>query len=216
MKKTLTRIICLSLLVSSIGCADAGKTPSGESPVDVSKTAIENVVDVLYQVFGVELDASEFCCENRGGELDLVYTGNEDAPSYYGYTDSRTGSVKHIGRHYDETALTQAQIEEAGDYSAISMAGDWDQIAAQEEAIVTACTPVAIELIERVLANGRTVLETQVSFVGTDSVMEPCAEAGISVRMSEGECYTVTVLWPQLEAYELSFYPEGWESCIGG
>lgn len=219
MKKTLALIICLSLLALSIGCAAAGRAPSGESPKDVSKMAVENIVSTIQQVFGEEMDLSEFSYAKGDEDSDFVYAGKKERPSYYGYTDPDTGAVQHISKNYSAANLTEEQREEAGGYAAMLMAGDLGQGATRNEVnetIVNACTPVAIELIERTFANGRTVKETRTGFVMTDSVLDPCFTTGILLRMSKGECYTVTVLWPQLEVVEVSFYPKGWRSCLRG
>lgn len=197
-----------------------GNIPSDESSAaGVSHVAIQNVVLAVHRVFGEELDASQIMYTERSESNGFVYAGSIDAPSYYGYTAQDTGAVKHVAKHFEATALTKEQKPEADTYIAMLQAGDNAEhamSAEQREAIVTACTPIVTELIEREFANGRTVLESQNSYIWTDSEMESRLQVGTSVHMSEGECYTVTVVWPHLKITEFSFYPDGWDACIQG
>lgn len=215
MKKIWRLIVCLVLLISIGGCAGGAE----ESIGNVSQTALQNVSHAIFQVFGEEVDVSQLQYADRDGDFDLVYLGSEDNPSHYGYTERGTGAVVHVAKTFKAT-LTAEQQEEAAAYCAMLQADDADLHAKSseqvEDKIATACAPVVTALVTGEFANGRTVLEWQYSFITTDNIIEPCMHVGICVHMSEGECYTVTVAWPQLEIIAFSFYPDGWESCVLG
>ena len=215
MKRLLIFIICAFLLILITGCLGTKKELSTEYVADISQIAIGNTFDVIQQVFGENVEISKFTYEKKSDDFDIVYVDGKDNPTYYAYTDHITGTVEHVAKGYDAFTLSSEQKQIAEDYNIKLQEGDF-KLSDQRDSIVNTCTPIAIELVEREFANGRTVLETQNGFIMTDSEIEPTQRVGISLHMSEGDCYTITIIWPQLEVVEFSFYPQGWHSCVQG
>ena len=112
--------------------------------------------------------------------------------------------------NYDMLTLTDEQRQAAETYGTTTTDG------ADVRQLTDDCAPLAKELIERVFADGRTVTQTWFGSAMTDEELGPMQLVAVRVRMDTGTCYTVTVAWPQMEAFSVTAYPLGWHTCICG
>ena len=217
MKRFLAMAILLTLLLS--GCARRPLLAAIPSTPAQIERAMANAANIIEKTFGKTVTPEQMTFEEWTGGRDTIYVGEKKSFSYCVHTEHATGVVQNVSRNYDDAPLTEEQRQLAEAYNPFNPANENQTNAeseAQGAAMAEACTPVVLDLIERNFSAGRAILETNLGFCMTDSEMEPLQHVGVRVRMSEGECYTVTVLWPQLTLAELTVYPLGWHSCVYG
>jgi len=182
-----------------------------ESPIS-RQTAIQNAADLIEAVYSVTADTDRMYADEYGEDKYTVYMEreNEETYDYYAYIDKETGGISQLSKNDDQLTLTREQLETANTYNVLT-ADESDMLE-----LASDCMPTARELVERVFANGRTVTQTEFGSIMTDVAIEPMQEVAICVRMDEGACYRVLIVWPQMEVISVSVYPLGWHSCFYG
>ena len=206
-------------VVASVGCASIPLPAATPSTQTQKERAMINAADIIEKTFGETVTPGRMTFEEWTGSRDTIYVGEKETVSYYVHTEHATGVVQNVSRNCDDAPLTEAQRQLAEAYNPFNPANENQTNAeseAQGAAMAEACTPIVRDLIERSFSEGRAILETNLGFCMTDSEIAPLQHVGVRVHMSEGACYTVTVLWPQLTVVELTVYPLGWHSCVYG
>ena len=233
LSRALTTLLCLGIFVGffAAGCVPEqvasvnGSTvptmmPAASEavaetikPVPDQDLIFQNVAEIIGLVFQDTVSPADMRLSDESWGCTVeVHGNNTDEPAYYAYVNRETSEVEHVVMSdYADLPLTDAQRAEAEGYDMFRPKTIVDEIALE-----WSCAPVARELVERVFANGRTILETPSTFSMTDIGMEPRVQVGINVHMDTGACYVVTMIWPQLTVSEFSIYPLGWESCVYG
>jgi len=200
--------VCFTTACRSAATAD----DEVAQPAISEQAAIQSAAELIEDVFSVTVDTDQMRAESIYEDWYTVFVDRSDGDGcdYSAFVDNQTGEVLNVSRNYDSLTLTDEQRETAEAYLAQSDG------AADNGELIDVCTPIAQALVERVFADGRTVTQTEFGSIMTDSEMTPTQEVAICVRMDEGACYTVEVVWPQAEVFSASVYPLGWHSCIYG
>lgn len=212
-KKLTTACLLLAVTCSTVACSHAAKTDDAEAEPAISEqTAIQNAAGLIEDVFSVTVDTENLHVESIYSDWYTVFVDREDDDGYdySAFVDKQTGEVLHVSKNYGNLTITNEQREMAETYNPDGSG------ATSSEDLINDCTPIALALVERVFADGRTITQTQFGSIGSDSETSPTQEVAICVRMDEDACYTITVTWPQLDVFSASVYPLGWHSCIYG
>lgn len=209
------KALCFVLGVAcfTTACASATEEVDEETTAAITEQeAIQSVAALIENVYSITVDMDRMQIEDYGENEYTVYVEHEDE-AIYEYTacvDKETGELLYLSRNDDDLTMTDEQREKVIAF---------DVLTAPESEIQElndACTPIAQALVERVFADGRTVTQTLFASIMSDSETDATQQVTISVRMSEGTCYAVTVAWPQLEVFSVTAFPLGWHSCIYG
>jgi hypothetical protein len=124
---------------------------------------------------------------------------------FYCYMDSVCGEVYSVGK-----VLHTQDLGNKFDEDVFIALGDEMDIAQLKR--------TAKSIIDERFADGRAVIDVQVNNLGENiicngqySLLPFC-----DVRMSEGACYKVHILYPSYEVVSVGIYPLGWDACYKG
>ena len=205
------------LFISDEGNPDGESFMPGADALDF-REAGRNAIDMLLKTFG-----DEFIVENpdvyvtyqayfgrAGGGYSIAVgvtadkTGGADlgTSKFYCYMDSVSGEIYSMGK--------AVQTEDLGH--------DFDEDAAQtvyEAVDQEKLKSIAYRLIKDKFAGSRSV--TDIQFNGGENIYcngQYCILASCDMRMSEGACYKVQILYPSYDIVSVRIYPLGWHSCL--
>lgn len=206
--------VCFVVACSSVsGVAESIGNAVTASNVENERAARQNVAHMICLLFDEAADIDDMRVENTSVRWYAVYVDSPETTNYAyaAYVDRESGTVLHVKKSDELLPLTDEQRIEAAQYDYYG-----EKNIVDTTALDWACSALARSLVENTVANGRKVLETQLSFTLSDNVMEPAMEVGINVHMDKGASYTVTYRWPQMALEQFSIYPLGWEACVYG
>jgi len=220
-KRSVPAAVKAVCLVLSVGClmtacrqkpAEAADDETVSAAAITEQEAIESAAELIEDVFSVTVDMDRMQIEDHGEDEYTVYMEHEDEAiyEYAACVDKETGEILYLSRNDDDLTMTDEQREKAIAFDVLTASES------EIQELNDACTPIVQALVERVFADGRTVTQTLFASIMSDSETDATQQVTISVRMSEGTCYAVTVVWPQLEVFSVTAFPLGWHSCFYG